>query len=175
MYIYPNIHNKNNLSISTNFKKWLETANFQDSYAVTVSGYGDQPVLEIPEVGFIRLFLTQGDYWVVHMIRGEQQGAGTVLYFAALLWALTEKKFSRSTHGRLISDTTLSPDAIRARNRMQQQYGDYLYITEHPSDSVKVHRGDSSDWRRPATSEEATTWRLKKMPPFEYEFKSQTS
>lgn len=149
-----------------------ETARFEDSYRVTVSGYGDQPILEITGVGFIRLFLSGGfgqdipEHWVVHMIKGEAKGVASVLYFAALLWIM---KYS-DIH-LLASDSTLSPDALRARNRLQSQYADYLYIMPHPyADGVKVHRGDNSGWRRKATTEEATMWRLKKMPPFEYEY-----
>lgn len=111
------------------------------------------------------------------MINGTNKGAGTILYFAALLWVLTEGEKRLLAHkeeptgGVLACDSTLSPDAIRVRNRMQTQYGDYLYIVPHPNaEEIKVHRSDNTNWRRAATSEEATMWRLKKLPPFEFKF-----
>lgn len=150
-----------------------EVAQLEDKYTVLVSGYDDHPQLSIPGLGRIRL-LFSGDHWVVHNIRGEKAGAGTVLYFAALWWAMTvDDRFAKDTYGKVASDLTLSPDALRARRRMQTQYGDYLYLMPHPDlESVKVHRGDGTDWRRPAESEEAMMWRLKKEPPFAFEYKS---
>lgn len=139
--------------------------------------YIDQPTLSIDGWGSIRLFYsgTPEPHWVVHMIESSKPGGGTLLYFAALLWALDrgDKLLGKEpkTLGRVASDSTLSPDAIRARLRMQNQYGDYLMVMPHMNaDSVKVHRKDGSDWRRPATAEEAATWRLKKMPPFDFKF-----
>jgi len=141
--------------------------------------YGDQPVLTIPGWGYIRLFYSgHPPHWEVHMIDGERDGAGTVLYFAALWWIITkgdkmlEKYGHEPTGGKLSSGLTLSPDAVRARIRMVQQYGDYIYRLPHPDpESVKVHRNDGTDWRRPATPEESDVWRLKKEPPFEFNFR----
>ena len=149
----------------------LERAEFEDSYRVRVSGPKDQPTLSIPMVGSIRLFYTGSgeDHYSVHMLRGEQPGAGSVLYFAALLWVL--KLGIKGTLGKLSSDLTLSPDATRARRRFQRLYRSFLYVLPHPdADSVKVHRGDGTDFRRPARSDEASMWRLRKMPPVDFEF-----
>lgn len=167
------------------FKTWLNTRTsvmseeieeieYRDfEFEVYVTGYEDQPTLTIPGQGSIRLFLSGAfgkeipEHFVVHMIKGDVKGAGTILYFAALMFAL---KFGVK-NGYLAADSTLSPDAIRARQRMQQQYSDYLYILPHPyADSIKVHRNDGSNWRRMATPEEATMWRLKNTPPFEFNF-----
>lgn len=144
---------------------------FKDEYKARVSGYGDQPTIEIPGVGFVRLFLSGGDqpHYAVHMIRGDRPGSGTVLYFAALDWALRHGE--KTAMGRVASDLTLSPSAVDARVRFQDRYGEYLYQFDHPDeDGVKVHRGDGSDWRRKATKEEARMWRLKKLPPFDVSF-----
>ena len=149
----------------------IESVHFEDTYEVMVSGYQDQPILEISGVGFIRLFYSGSNFphYMVHMIRGEQSGAATILYFAALDWALQHG--IKDAHGQLASDLTLSPDAIRVRTRFQKQYNHYLYISPHPDyDSVKVHKGDSTDWRRKATEEEAQLWRLRRTAPFEYRY-----
>lgn len=166
-----------------NFIQWLEIVNeFPDEFTVRVDQkYADQPVLEIPKWGFVRLFYSSLDEerscWRTHMIKGEQPGAGTVLYFAALWWVLTEgdklttKHKLKPTYGVLACDSTLYPDAIRARTRMESQYGQYLYIDDHPDISeIKVHRADGTVWRRPATHEETHLWRLKTRPPFEFKF-----
>jgi hypothetical protein len=166
-----------------NFKNWLEAVmQFPDEFVVHVNKkYIDQPSFEIPEWGYIRLFYTSLDLerhcWQIHMIKGEQDGAGTVLYFAALWWALIEGDKLLTAHrqkpayGVLCSDSSLSPDAVRARMRMESQYGDYLDIENNPDISgIKVHRGDGSDWRRKATHDETNMWRLKKRPPFEFKF-----
>ena len=160
------------------FTNWLETVEYpMDKFIVhVIAPYKDQPTLKIDNWGSIRLFYSgEPPHWVVHMIRGEQRGAGTLLYFAALLWAIDKGEKILGTEpktlGRVASDSTLSPDAVRARQTMQTKYGDYLYILPHPNaDGVKIHRNDGSDWRRKATDQEATMWRLKKMPPFEFEF-----
>lgn len=158
------------------FSRWMESVNFPTEFTVKVQKtYLDQPTLEIEGWGFIRLFYSS-DIWIVHMLRGEQPGAATPLYFAALWWALVngdnmlKQHRLKPTYGQLASDSTLSPDAIRARVRFQQMYHDYLDVSKHPSDNVQVHRGDGSDWRRPATDLEASVWRLKKRPPFEFMF-----
>jgi len=145
--------------------------NFEDNYTVYTSGYHDQPVLNIPAVGFIRLFYSGSGrpHYTVHMIKGEQPGAATVLYFAALEWALEHG--IKDAQGLLTSDLTLSPDAIRARLRFQSKYDYYLMTFPHPDqDSVKVHRGDNTDWRRQATDEEAMMWRLRRRGPFQFEY-----
>lgn len=148
-----------------------EHADLQDSYEVFVSGTGDQPILEIPSVGMIRLFYsTVGlPHYSVHYIKGEQRGAGTILYFAALDWAL--RHGIKNAHGLLSSDTTLSPGAVRARLRLQNMYGEYLYTYPHPeAGRVNVHKNDDLFWNRPATEEESTMWRLKKLAPFEFQY-----
>lgn len=149
----------------------LETVNFEDSYKVSVSGYQDQPTLTIPGVGSIRLFYSGSGrpHYSVHHIGGDQRGAGTVLYFAALDWAL--RHGIKDAQGLLSSDLTLSPDATRARLRFQKKYDHYLITYPHPDqDSVKVHRNDKTDWRRKATDEEAMMWRLQRLGPFVFEY-----
>ena len=148
-----------------------ESVDFASDYDVVVSGYHDQPTLEIPDVGFIRLFYSGSNFphYTVHMLRGETPGAATVLYFAALDWAL--RHGIKDAHGQLASDLTLSPDAVRARARFQSKYDYYLYISPHPDyDSVKVHRGDNTGWRRKATEDEAALWRLRHEAPFGFQY-----
>lgn len=148
-----------------------ESVEFANDYDVEVSGYFDQPTLEISGVGFIRLFYSGSHFphYIVHMIRGEITGAATILYFAALDWVL--RHGIKDAKGQLASDLTLSPDAVRARTRFQTKYDYYLYISPHPDqDSIKVHRGDNTDWRRKATEEEATLWRLRRIAPFEFHY-----
>lgn len=148
-----------------------EVVNFSDEYSVRISGYQDHPTLTIPKVGFITLFYSGSSFphYVVHMIRGEQPGAATVLYFAALDWIL--RHGIKDAKGQLASDLTLSPDAVRARLRFQDKYEYYLYISPHPDyESVKVHRGDNTDWRRKASDDEAALWRLRRTGPFEFEY-----
>ena len=149
----------------------LETVDFQDAYKVAVTGYQDQPTLAIPGVGSIRLFYSGSGrpHYAVHHIGGDQRGAGTVLYFAALDWAL--RHGIKDAQGLLASDLTLSPDAIRARLRFQDKYDYYLMTYPHPdADSVKVHRNDKTDWRRRATEQEAMMWRLQRLGPFLFEY-----
>ena len=149
----------------------LETVRFEDSYTATVSGYQDQPTITITGVGQIRLFYSGSvrPHYSVHHIHGEQPGAGTILYFAGLDWAL--RYGIKDAQGLLASDLTLSPDAIRARLRFQNMYNYYLMTIPHPDeDSVKVHKGDNTDWRRPATNEEATMWRLQREAPFAFKY-----
>ena len=147
-----------------------ENIDFQDSYRVFVSGTGDQPVLKIPTVGMVRLFYSgvPRPHYSVHYIKGEQRGAGTILYFAALDWVL--RHGIKDAQGLLASDSTLSPDAIRARVRFQQMYDHYIYTYPHPDDNVKVHRDDGTDWRRPATDEEAMMWRLRREAPIAFDY-----
>jgi hypothetical protein len=148
-----------------------ESVEFAGDYDVAVSGHQDQPTLEISDVGFIRLFYSGSNFphYTVHMIRGETPGAATILYFAALDWAL--RHGIKDAHGQLASDLTLSPDAVRARTRFQTKYDYYLHISSHPdSESVKVHRGDNTGWRRKATEDEASLWRLCRLGPFEFRY-----
>lgn len=142
---------------------------FQDSYDVKVGGYVDHSTLDIASLGFIRLFFSglYVPHYEILMIKGESPGAGTVLYFAALDWAL--RHGIKEADGWVASGSTLSPDAIRARNRFQSLYGEYLEERPHPDvEGVSVHRGDDSDWRRPATDDEANMWRLRKTAPFKF-------
>jgi hypothetical protein len=165
------------------FYQWLEAkVEYPGEFTVKVDAkHIDQPTLIIDSWGQIRLFYTGGyggePHWIVHHIRGEKPGAGTILYFAALLWALSHGDKLLIAHrekpakGVLSCDSTLSPDAIRTRNRMQTQYADYTRVIPHQDpEEVRVHRGDNTTWRRKATPEEATMWQLVKQPPFEFTF-----
>lgn len=169
------------------FRPWLEASlyddrEFNDEIKVQVDlRYPDQPKLEIRDWGYIRLFYSGSSFekphWQIHMLKGRKAGAGPLLYFAALWWALTEGDSilkdhkEKPTNGLVVADTSITLDAARSLQRMTQRYGDYLYTMPHPNlDSVKINRADGSDWRRPAKPEEAPMWRLKKEPPFEFKF-----
>ena len=122
------------------FKNWLKL--FEDytlkaslenvPYNVYVDNKGFGPHLKIDGVGEILLYLNNVDkpYYNVNNIKGETHGAGTILYFAALEYIL--RHGLRKAVGQLASDTIVSSDAIRARKRLQDHYGDYLYIYPHP-------------------------------------------
>lgn len=169
------------------FTKWLEAVvKFEDRYTVLVKVKDSNRVeLTIPDWGVVQLkhnysgYPDKTYYWTVWNIYGDQPGAGTVLYFAALLWVYmrADKHYAKydleSADGWLACDSTMSPDAIRARNRMQTDYGNYIEVKPHPEpDDIKVHRGDGTDWRRKAAPEEATMWRLKEVPPFKFKFEA---
>ena len=158
-----------------NFKLYLESVEYPNEvFNVSVSNWEDQPVLEITGWGMIRLFMTgknrydgspKLEYYTVHMIDGSRPGAGSLLYFAALEYITKHTKIHW-----LASDSTLSPDALRARSRMQSQYKDYIEIAPHPEENIKVHRNDRTSWRRQAEPNEATMWSLKKESPFKFVF-----
>ena len=167
------------------FAKWLEAVEFDQEYIVKVTPSVDMVVLEIDGWGYLRLRYsysgweeTKQYHWTIYMISGDRPGAGTVLYFAALLWAYSKgdsylKKLRLDPAGGLLAcDSTLSPDAIRARARMQRDYGEYIEVMPHPdAGDIKVHRDDGTDWRRKATAEEATIWKLKEIPPWIFRFR----
>ena len=146
-------------------------SNLEDTpYDVHVDNSGFGPHLKIDGIGEIYLYLNDSvdkPYYSIHLIKGLTKGAGTVLYFAALEYIL--RHGLREAHGKLASDTIVSSDAMRVRKRMQDYYGDYLYVFPHPeASSVKVHNWGVD--RRKATPEEAVMWRLKKLPPFTFNF-----
>ena len=160
------------------FKNWfnlfedeLLKARLEDEpYDVHVNNIGFGPHLQIDGIGEISLYLNSENdkpYYNVNLLKGLTRGAGTVLYFAALEYIL--RHGLREANGKLASDTIVSSDAIRARKRIQDYYGEYLYILTHPvGGAVRVHNWSSDT--RVASSEEATMWRLKKLPPFTFNF-----
>lgn len=142
-------------------------------YDVYVRGsFSDQPLLEIDKVGSIRLLMagpiSRPTYYTVHSINGKSKGAGTILYFAALEFVV--KYGIRSANGLLASDTTISSDAVRARKRIQDNYGKYISIHQHPDiNHAKTHNW--TDERFKATPEEASMWKLKTLGhPFNFNF-----
>ena len=140
-------------------------------YEVVVGGlWSDQPTLDIKGVGYIKLYWN-GEYYAVHGIRGESRGAGTILYFAALEFITNHGLKPRT--GMLASDTTLSPDAVRTRKRIQDHYGQFITVYPHPElEFVKTHKGTNE--RLPATPEEASMWKLKTLDhPFHFKFISE--
>lgn len=140
-------------------------------YEVVITGKTiDQPTLEIKNIGSIRLYWNT-KYYSVHSIKGESKGAGTILYFAALEFVV--KYAIKPVNALLASDTTLSPDAIRTRKRIQDHYGQFITVYPHPElKNVKKHNW--TDERLPATPEEASMWRLRTLNhPFYFKFISE--
>ena len=140
-------------------------------YEVVVGGlWSDQPTLDIKGTGYIKLYWN-GEYYAVHGIRGESRGAGTILYFAALEFITNHGLKPRT--GMLASDTTLSPDAVRTRKRIQDHYGQFITVHPHPEiQFVKTHKGTNE--RFTATPEEASMWKLKTLDhPFHFKFISE--
>lgn len=142
-----------------------ERATFSDKYYIRANRRGDELAIGVrPFIGSIHLM----QYWKepfyrVNDIHGHERGASAVLYFAALLAA--QEKGKPSLNGKVGAGWALTADSARARRRFQRLYRHYIERFPHPGVG-KIRVGET----RLATEDEAAIWRLKKEPPFSFEF-----